>query len=179
MLTEKEMLDRMKNGWRGGKGDGTICGQGSMRRNTRSAVSWLPKIVEKYNIKSVGDAGAGDLHWIGDVEWDVEYKPYDLFPRKSIVRKLDITTELMEPCDAVLCRFVLNHLVDGEDNQRVTMAIDNFRKVAGYLIATNFEGGENRVRSFTRLDLRDYLGEPLESVVDGHEEGCNLSLWTL
>jgi hypothetical protein len=51
MLSDKEMHDRMRNGWRGGKGDGTICGQGSTLANTARISNWLPDICITFNIK--------------------------------------------------------------------------------------------------------------------------------
>ena len=176
MLSSKDMYDRMKNGWQGGKPDGTICGQGSTRKNTSKVSSWLPKICEELTIKSVCDAGAGDMHWIKHVDWVVDYKPFDLIPRSHAVKKLDITKKQLPECDAILCRMVLNHL----DDQRVGMAINLFRKSAWFLIATHFiDGGVQRTSQFTRLDLTELLGEPLAMSVDGHEDNCRLAIWEL
>ena len=179
MLSDRAMHDRMKKGWRGGKPDGTICGGGSTLRNTANVTNWLPKVCDSYNIKTINDAGAGDLHWIKRIKWNVDYTPYDLFPRHESVQKIDITTETMQPADAIICRMVLNHLVDGDDVERVEMALDRFAESAEYLFATNFNNIKNRDRQFTRLDLCKFLGEPLDQVVDGHERGCVLALWRL
>jgi hypothetical protein len=179
MLSDEEMYARMAKGWRGGIPDGTICGQGSTRKHTRVVSEWLPVVCDKYGIKSVCDAGAGDLHWIRDVKWSVDYRPFDLIPRGDDVEKIDITTEVLPNCDAILCRMVLNHLVDGDDHGRVIDSIVNFRQSADYLIATNFVEGSDLDRAFQRLDLRGHLGEPLESTIDGHAKGCRLSLWRL
>jgi len=114
------------------------------------------------------------------VEWDVEYSAFDLFPRKPEVNKIDITTQNLPECDLILCRFVLNHLVGNRgDHTRVMMAIERFTKSGKYLAATNFENGKENKREFVRLDLTDYLGDPIESTNDGHESGCRLSLWRL
>lgn len=179
MLSDKEMHDRMVKGWRGGLGEGTRCGQGSLSVNTRVISSWLPKICAKYGIQSVCDAGAGDMCWVKDLTWDVDYKPFDLIPLDDSIQKLDITTEAMPECDAILCRLVLNHLVSMPDDARVTMAIEQFRLSAKYLIATHFAGGADRKRGFSRLDLTKWLGEPLEMSRDGHEDHCYLAIWEL
>lgn len=176
MLTDKQMYDRMKNGWRGGISKGTICGFASTRANTRVIAAWLPDVCQRFDIKSICDAGAGDLYWVRWIEWDVEYLAFDLIPRSHDVIKLDITTEALPKCDAILCRMVLNHLC----KDRIAMAIDLFRESATYLIATHFVGDRaKRTREFTRLDLCDYLGEPLEMERDGCEPGCRLALWAL
>ncbi len=176
MLSDKEMYDRMKKGWRRGSFDGTVCGQSSTLVNTRVISKWLPDVCQRFDIHSVCDAGAGDLHWIKNLLWDVEYKAFDLIPRSNDVKWVDITTEALPECDAILCRMVLNHLDEG----RTEMAINLFRESATYLIATHFVGGpEKNYRAFTRLDLCSYLGEPLEMSRDGHEDNCMLALWEL
>lgn len=176
MLSDAEMRRRMEKGWRGGMEEKTPCGQSSMRKWTLSIRRWLPEVVKNYSIESINDAGAGDMHWIKRVDWDVDYRPFDLFPRCHSVTEIDISKEVMPPADAILCRMVLNHLCD----TRVKMALANFKESAGFLIATHFVGdlrGNNR--EFTRLDLTKWLGEPLEMVEDGHEKGCRLALWDL
>lgn len=176
MLSDDEMMQRMQSGWRGGLSEGTICGQGSLLQNTAIIRSWLPDVCKRYEITSVCDAGAGDLHWIPRIDWDVDYKPFDLIPRSSEVGKIDITRRKLPNCDAILCRMVLNHL----DDKRVDMAIKKFRKSGKYLIATHFiGGGVQRISQFMRLDLTEYLGEPIEMSKDGHEDNCRLALWEL
>lgn len=177
MLSNKDMFERMAKGWRGGLEEGTTCGQGSLHRNVDKIVAWLPKIVAKYSIDTVCDAGAGDLHWIPRVDWAVDYQAFDLIPRHPDVQKLDITTQALPPCDAILCRMVLNHLFGENDATRIEMALALFQESADYLIATHFTDGINRTRQFQRLDLTKYLGQPLDMTVDGHEPGCHLAIW--
>ena len=94
-----------------------------------------------------------------------------------VVTAIDITRDLLPASDAILCRMVLNHL----DVDRVSMALDLFRQTSIYLIATQFNGEDLPQRSpqFTRLDLRERLGNPVESVQDGSEAVCSLALWAL
>jgi len=180
MLSDADMLERMEKGWRGGLYDGTICGNGSTLSATENACRWLPGIVKRHDIRCVNDAGAGDLHWIGGVRWDVEYRAFDLIPRRDSIVSLDITRDVMPQADAILCRMVLNHL----DEPRIMLALERFRQSAKFLIATQFNGEDLPQRSpqFTRLDLRKVpynLGEPLESIQDGREDICSLALWRL
>ena len=180
MLSDKDMIERMQNGWRGGKGDGTICGQGSTLRNTARIAEWLPRMIEKYDIRDLNDAGAGDLHWADCVEWNCEYRAYDLIPRAEGIEEIDITRQQMQPSDAILCRMVLNHLGEGDDYTRVEMALENFRETSHYLFATHFiNGGPRRTEQFMRLDLTQYLGEPIEMCIDGHEDNCRLAMWEI
>ena len=180
MLSDKDMRERMNKGWRGGIADGTVCGQGSTLANTAIIREWLPEMVHKYEIQSVADAGAGDLHWTPLIDWNVEYLPFDLIPRSRRVKKHDITRRKLPVTDAILCRMVLNHLGDGDDYSRVEKALGLFKKSAKYLFATHFiDGGPRRTEQFMRLDLTEWLGEPLEMCRDGHEDNCRLALWRL
>jgi hypothetical protein len=179
MLTDAEMYERMANGWRAGKPE-TVCGNGSTLASTAKIRQWLPRIVAAYDLSRINDAGAGDLYWVRKINWLVAYRAYDLVPRAPNVERIDITTEAMPPCDAILCRMVLNHL----DEPRILMALEQFRKSGRYLIATQFNGEDLPKRSpqFTRLDLRKapyYLGEPLDKVQDGPEDLCSLALWRI
>ncbi len=179
MLSDEAMHERMANGWRAGWPE-TVCGNGSLRAHSRKSREWLPKVIKAYGIESVCDAGAGDLHYIRGVEWDVEYRAFDLVPRVPEVTAADITRDQLPVCDAILCRMVLNHL----DEPRIQLALTNFRKSAKYLIATQFNGEDLPQRSpqFTRLDLRNApynLGQPLDSVQDGTEDICSLAIWRL
>ena len=180
MLSDADVYARMANGLRGGKPDGTICGNGSTMANTANVRAWLPKLAEEYDIRVVCDAGAGDLHWMQHVAWNVDYHAFDLIPRRNDVLPIDITTQALPPCDAILCRMVLNHL----DTDRIRMALDLFKQSARFLIATQFNGEDLPQRSpqFMRLDLRKFpycLGSPIASVQDGSEDICSLALWRL
>jgi hypothetical protein len=175
MLSDEEMRSRMANGWRMGR-PFTECGNGSLPHATLNVRRVLPQWCAKYDIRTVNDAGAGDMQWKEGMQWDVLYRPFDLVPRRPEVQTLDITTETMPPADLVLCRMVLNHL----DDERVTMALGRFRASAGYLAATQFAGPQpQRSPQFKRLDLCKWLGEPVESTQDGTEADCRLALWRL
>jgi hypothetical protein len=175
MLSDADMYERMEKGWRGGITDGTLCGNSSTMQNTKAVRWWLPDIVERYGIKSVCDAGAGDLHWIKHITWSVPYRGFDLIPRHSDVKKLDITVDRLPDCDLILCRAVLNHL----DEARIQMALRLFAESGKYLAATQFSVIDKVAREFMRLDLRKYLGNPIESIADTSGENSELALWKL
>ena len=111
-LTRAEMIAKMKKGWRSNE---TPCGTGSELRNAHHVRLALLDLAERYEIRSVADAGAGDLNWIPTVHWEmlpwhVRYRPFDLIPRHEAVTQLDITEEFLPESDLILCRHVLNHL---------------------------------------------------------------------
>jgi hypothetical protein len=176
MLTDEEMHARMANGWRAGQ-PFTVCGNGSLPDATVSIRGWLPDVCVRREIRTICDAGAGDLKWRDGMTWNIDYRPFDLIPRHPSVTRADITRDLLPLCDAILCRMVLNHL----DEERVSLALDLFSQSARFLIATQFNGEDLPQRSpqFTRLDLRLWLGDPIESVPDGRESSCSLALWAI
>lgn len=159
--------------WKGGL-PFTECGQGSLPEQTANIRRALPEWCRKYSIRTVNDAGAGDLQWKVGMDWPVDYRPFDLVVRHPSVTYFDITEQTLPGSDMVLCRMVLNHLSE----QQVRDAIRRFRDSTRYLAATQFDGGgPQRSSQYRRIDLRPMLGEPLESVQDAAEENCRLALW--
>lgn len=179
MLSDEAIYDRMKNGWRSGMPE-TICGPGSTMQATRFIRKWLPMICEKYGIRTIHDAGAGDLYWIRRVSWgdlEIQYRGFDLIPRHEDVEQWDITKQALPPCDLILCRLVLGHL----DEPRRQMAIDLFRQSAKYLAATQFYADDvpKDAKETVKVDLRPMLGEPLYVIHDGNHSKCRMALWKL
>ena len=120
-MTDDHLLRKVTKGWVT-RDNETECGSGSQKKNTKLVTKILHHIVKKYDIVTLSDAGAGDLNWIPD-NLNVLYQGYDLFPRHEAVKQFDITKEILEKSDLILCRHVLNHLsIDFS-----TCAINNFK----------------------------------------------------
>lgn len=174
MLTDEEMYALMHKGWKGGVSHGTKCGMGSVPEHSMNARAALAKWCKKYGIRTVNDAGAGDLAWKRGFEWDVEYRAFDLIPRHESVIRLDITQEVMPDADMILCRATFNHLDEG----RVLAALGLFMESARYLAATQYDNGDPEPGGrFWRLDLRRYLGDYIDSVQDLNVPIAKLALW--
>lgn len=173
------LLVRMQRAWDGGLSEGTPCGNGSLMAKTANIREWLPQMVAKYNIQSLADAGAGDMHWQRHVLWGVEYRPYDLVPRKARITAWDITKERLPECDAILCRHVLIHL----DAPRIDRALAFFRTSAKYLFVSQYEDAAwrpfNRDNQWNPTDLRPLLGQPRERCPDADEGGQYLAMFDL
>ncbi len=102
----KEMERKFQNiKWQGHQ-----CGRGSLFENTEKTRSLLEGIIEKYNIKTVSDAGAGDLSWIHSTKWNIEYTAYDIRKWHKDVVVCDITKTVLPKTDLIICRHVLNHI---------------------------------------------------------------------
>lgn len=176
--SEDDYLKLMARGWSGGLNDGTPCGSGSRIASTESVRARLPDLAEGYGIRTVCDAGAGDLHWMKLVKWDVDYQPFDLQPRHWSVKKLDIRREALPACDLILCRWVLGHM----NPENVLRTLELFRQSAKYLLATQHDV-QHRIDAFDsynhwNLTMEPFsLGEPLERIPD-HKDST-FSLWRL
>jgi hypothetical protein len=101
----------------------SVSGPGSTLEHTKSVRSELPKIFDKFAIKSIFDAPCGDLNWMLEVinNSDINYIGGDIV--KGIIEKnklhhnlranflvFDITTQNFPKSDLWLCRDVLFHL---------------------------------------------------------------------
>lgn len=175
---DERLVDRMARGWSGGR-PYTECGNGTLPEYSLNARRWLPRVAERHGIRTLNDAGAGDMQFIRAVQWTtgVTVRPFDLVARREEVQPIDITRERMPMADAILCRMVLNHLAPDQ----VAAALWQFWASAPLLIATQYHGAYASVSSdWTRYDLSRWLGEPLEAgVQDGSDDRCYLTLWRL
>ncbi|KAJ5719692.1 hypothetical protein N7493_007270 [Penicillium malachiteum] len=142
-----------QRGWPDQAND-TVCGWGSSEQHTRQVRKMLTEILDDYNVKTLSDAGCGDLAWISMIDiGDIDYVGYDLYERATWpelreggvkLDVLDITTQDTRAADLLICRDVLIHL----PNDMVLYTLDRFRRSASLLLATSYTG-----------DLNPYGGE--------------------
>lgn len=102
-------VDKYVKGWSGGLPE-TPCGHGSKFSTTEAQRKWIPEIIEKYDIQTIADIGAGDLNWIKRTNLNgAEYTPYDLVPRQPEVKRFDLLQQIPPKVDLIMCLWVLNH----------------------------------------------------------------------
>jgi len=126
--------EKFSRGWVGGLPE-TPCGHGSMLGVTTAQRSWIPRLIDAYEIRSIVDVGAGDLNWISITDLrGASYIPLDLVPRKPEVKAFDLVLEVPPKADLLLCLWVLNHLPFEECRK----AISNLRASGSrYLLMTD------------------------------------------
>lgn len=133
-MNEQQRIKKYTRGWNGGKPE-TVCGWGSKLSITEKQRQWIPKILFDYNIKTIADIGAGDLHWVKkmDLHKGIEYTPYDLVPRLPEVQYFDLLKSIPPKVDLLMCLWVLNHFSKDE----CRLAIENIKASGSkYLLIT-------------------------------------------
>lgn len=175
----------------------TYSGPGSTFRNTAPIRRGLTKYFANLGVKSLVDAGCGDLNWMRYLVPNLDrYMGYDIVPalverNQSLYNhhvhchfgQADIVTQTLPKADAILCRHVLTHL-PLEDSLK---AIALFKKSgARYLFATIYDPAENKnieVGAWFRNDLVGApfnLGTPIRWLLDGEEKvGCWIGIWEI
>jgi hypothetical protein len=149
--------EKYQKGWSGGLPE-TPCGFGSKLSQTRIQRRWLPGVCRRHAIHSVHDIGAGDLNWVSRMEWDVEYRAFDLVPRHPAVEEFDIVRQVPPAADALMCLWVLNHLPEEEARKAVA---NMQRSCSDWLITTYGEKNHEFVNAW----------RPIESVLVREREG--------
>ncbi|MBF0212149.1 MAG: hypothetical protein HQM00_01150 [Magnetococcales bacterium] len=175
----------------------TRCGSGSLVSSTIEMRLRLRDALRQLGVRTVVDAGCGDLNWISLIseDWDL-YLGFDVVPeviarnrilfaeRKShLFNVAEISQERLPRGDALICRNTLTHL----PNEMALQALRLFkRSEARYLIATTFPSAVNenaKLGSWHRINLNAppfSLPEPLLKIPDGksrHERF--LGIWRL
>lgn len=134
------------------------AGVGSKPEYVQVLIDWLPKLVRKYRIKTVNDAGAGNQQWISKAKWKVYYRAYDIAPFSESVTPLDITQESMRPADLVICKDVFRHLSD-ENICKVLALLETKFILCDTEPGAPIESGPERP-----IDMIRFLGKPLETI---------------
>lgn len=162
----------------------SLSGVGSNSRYTRNIRDKLPKLLRKYNIKSILDAPCGDFTWMRSVTFDVgtSYIGGDIVrelverlqekfssPQRRFVR-LDIISSKLPKVDIFICRDCFIHL----SNAQVLEALRNFvRSEIKYILTTTYKFGrintDIATGQFRVINLQAApfsLPQPIETIVD-------------
>ena len=140
-----------KNGW---QCDETRSGHGSTLVRTRAIREQLPKVLDTLGVGILGDAGCGDFNWARFITGECRlYLGFDIvggliedlrdrFADRTnhFFSALDIVTDTLPECDAILCRDCLTHL-PFKEARRALRRIKASK--SRYLIATTHPQGEN------------------------------------
>lgn len=139
----------------------TICGWGSSELHTRLVRAKLAEILRAYHVKTVNDAGCGDLAWMSMIDLEgIDYMGYDIYERANWaelrqrgyrLNVLDITANESRPADLVICRDVFIHL----PNDMILPTLERFRHSASFLLTTSYtndpNGSEMQFSNFKRM----------------------------
>ncbi|HRI46820.1 MAG TPA: class I SAM-dependent methyltransferase [Ignavibacteriaceae bacterium] len=126
----------------------SASGNGSNDNQTKTLATELPKLFAKLNIDILLDLPCGDFNWLNKLELPIKkYIGGDIVP--EIIQRninlyrtpsrdfyeLNLITDKLPNCDAILCRDCLVHL----SNDDIIKSITNIRRSsAKYFISTTF-----------------------------------------
>ncbi|MBF0176721.1 MAG: hypothetical protein HQL63_07730 [Magnetococcales bacterium] len=180
------------NQWASGE---TRSGPGSAPRVTATLRDSLTTLWRELSVRTVVDAGCGDLLWLEAITVDLGlYLGFDLVEALVVNNRVfygarknhffntaDITRDVLPQGDLLLCRNTLTHL----SNSLVQAALAHFwASGSRYLLATTFPGANNadiEVGHWRKVDLTASpfsLPPPLQMVQDGDgKNGCFQGLW--
>ncbi|MBF0455926.1 MAG: hypothetical protein HQL72_14060 [Magnetococcales bacterium] len=175
----------------------TRSGPGSTLKATQQMRSALRSVLRHLRVRTLADAGCGDLNWAARVTPGLDlYLGFDvvdeliahnrtLFTEEKnlFFNVADITKDRLPCVDAILCRNTLTHL----PNPLVFQALSAFKRTgARYLITTHSPGADNeeiKIGHWRRLDLTAppfSLPKPSQLIKDGHSKyGRFLGVWRL
>lgn len=134
-----------KNHW---KGEESISGEGSSRKQTDLLITRLPEILREYGIDTMLDLPCGDFSWMKHLDLPItSYIGADIVPEliadneekyanaQRRFTTLDITSDSLPEADLLFCRDCLVHLSFADIHQ----ALANIRSHnISYLFTTTF-----------------------------------------
>lgn len=175
------------------------CGKGSSPKATIPIVGFVSKMIEKYEIKSITDAGCGDFSWMNKIDkTDISYCGYDInhemlievrkkYPENNFVH-CDIVDYDFPETDLIVCRDCMFHL-DLETSYR---AFQNLKKSGSkYIMCPTFTWSEDNDKadkdSKGGYSARRYnmalspfnLGEFIEFVEEPTQKKRTFGMWRL
>ena len=145
---ELHSTEIFSRGWPGQASD-TACGWGSSEQHTRIVRTKVAEILHAYHVRTLNDAGCGDLAWMSMMDLEaIDYVGYDIYERASWadLRQrgyrldiLDIAANESRPADLVICRDVFIHL----PNDMILPTLERFRRSASLLLTTSYTSDHN------------------------------------
>lgn len=176
----------------------SLSGEGSSLESTINIRKELPKLFEKYNIKSIVDAPCGDYYWFENLNNDLyDYTGIDIVKslidtNNNLYKKSNVRFEHKDLCDTeiikadlILCRDCLIHL-SNEDSFKV---LRNFKNSGSkyLLITTNYHNYGNldiNTGGFRHLNMQHSpfnFPQPLEIMPENNMffKDKSLGLWKL
>lgn len=175
------------------------CGKGSTPKATKPIREFIEKMISKYDIESITDAGCGDFSWMSQVDKQgASYIGYDInlemllevrenYPENTFIH-CDITEHEFPKTDLIICRDCMFHL----DLETSYKAFLNLKKSGSkYIMCPTFTWSENNKKadddSKGGYSARRYnmnlipfdLGEFIEYVSEPTQKKRTFGMWRL
>jgi len=167
------------------EGGETTCGPGSTMVATQAIRDWLPGALERLGVQTLLDAACGDRNWIRHVALPCAYVGADnelahlerAREDGADVRALNVCSDELPRCDAVLARDFFQHLTMANEER----ALANIKQTGAAYIITTCHGrasGDIENGSFRYIDRRRAWGKPIDQCDDGKHDRI-LGVWPL
>jgi hypothetical protein len=198
MLTNKDIFsDIYRNEvWSHGNPTIPLSGPGSSVEYTENLRAKLPYILKTFNVKTLLDAGCGDLTWMSLLVNDLDIKYIGVDVVESLIEKhwtdfpdiefhvKDITTDSLPSVDMMLCRDCLFHMSYND----LFKTLHNFvNSHISFLFTTthitrdfNFDIATGGFRLLNLMSEPFNFPEPLYSMYDSyaHHPPRNMAIWS-
>lgn len=175
------------------------CGKGSTPKATKPIREFIEKMISKYNIKSITDAGCGDFSWMSQVDKQgATYTGYDIntemldevrskYPGIPFIH-CDIVEYDFPKTDLIVCRDCMFHL----DLETSYKAFKNLKKSGSkYIMCPTFTWSQDNEKADTdskggysarryNMSLPPFgLGSLIEFVEEPTQKKRTFGMWRL
>lgn len=145
----------------------SLSGPGSHLKNTQEVISFINTIISRHNITSILDLGCGDWNWFKHVNlngasyegWDCDDDMVSMLNEKYGNDKVcfkvkDISTELFEKVDLIICRDVLFHI----ETDIGASIVERCKLSSKYFLSTTFKNvtKNTSIKKYTQFDNWGY-----------------------
>lgn len=173
-----------------------LSGPGSSVEYTEKLRSHFPDILERFNVKTLLDAGCGDLTWMSLLLKDINIKYIGVDVVESLIQNhrnnfpsiefhvKDITSDTLPQADMMLCRDCMFHM----SYEDISRTLHNFvnSNIKFLFTTTHVTNEPNRdiiTGDFRLLDLLKFpfnFPEPLYIMDDtyAHHPQRNMAIWS-
>lgn len=171
-----------KGQWSDGQPE-TVSGGGSTLHGSQWIRGFLPKTLQKYNIKTFFDAPCGDRNWIKTIDFeglDCEYFGGDIVEdivkdsNLKSVSVFDIRNDTPPDVDLWLCRDCFCHFSEEDIRKATANMLDSgvrYALITSHALGSPGHNGDINTGGYRILTLSEYdyfgLGDPIEDYPDG------------
>jgi 2-polyprenyl-3-methyl-5-hydroxy-6-metoxy-1,4-benzoquinol methylase len=200
----KKVFSSIYETWFWGAGNESRSGPGSNLDQTNVIVKEIPRIIKKYEIKTIFDASCGSFNWMKHVDLSgAKYVGSDIVDEIVLENQtkysnenisfisLDVITDKLPKSDLIILRDTLFHF----SNDQIIETLQNIKKSkSSFLLTTSYLNSQHTTGTNIDISTGDwrylnleispfFLREPLERIFEvpwlAPHSDRTLSLWKI